>query len=120
MITAFTRDFKVERENDVYRFAFYCGLCRSAYLSPEVKADSAEEAIKVAEPEARRHFNRCHCCGLWVCDAHYDEEYMVCVQCSTQKGTGSVDNPRICKECGNAMLDGDRFCRMCGEQTESI
>ena len=60
---------------------FYCAICTYCYITPIVVAVKYEDALDIAQREARLHFNRCLCCGEWVCDHHYNENLMLCVRC---------------------------------------
>ncbi len=67
------------------KFTFLCCLCDIGYTTGWIIASSAGEAKKIAEQEARPYFNRCHKCGRWVCDNHYNEDVMMCTVCAPQK-----------------------------------
>ena len=54
-----------------------------------------------------RHFNMCHACGKWVCDLHYNEETMNCVECAPKK--------MYCYECGKEVLIHEKYCKNCVE-----
>lgn len=69
-------------ENGGYRFHFACSLCDKGYTTGQIAADTVGEALDLARREARPHFNRCHQCGRWICDEHYNIDEMTCVECT--------------------------------------
>lgn len=76
--------YAMESEDGGFRFRFYCQLCEEGYTTGLINADSIDEAYQIARRKARIHFNGCHGCGKWVCDAHYNEDEMMCVNCASQ------------------------------------
>ena len=74
-------------KNGSYRFSFFCALCDDCYTTGRVIADSVSEALAIARQEARPHFNRCHKCGRWICDRHYNIDEMMCVECVPLENT---------------------------------
>ncbi|NLL40168.1 MAG: zinc ribbon domain-containing protein [Clostridiales bacterium] len=52
--------------------------------SPEWQKEH-EAAFERAQNEVRRHFHRCHSCHLWVCDADYNEDEGLCVECAPRQ-----------------------------------
>ncbi len=79
---AFTSRSRVSRDGEKYIFTFFCDLCDCGYTTEAIAADSQEAAAEKSGEEARRHFNLCHRCHKWVCDAHYNEDVMLCVVCA--------------------------------------
>ena len=71
----------MEQDETFYRFTFFCELCDHSHTTGRIRAESVAEARGIAAREARLLFNRCHACGRWVCDAHYNEDIMQCVIC---------------------------------------
>jgi len=68
-----------------YRFQFYCAYCAASHTTGRIHSDSRATAHEIAKSEARRYFNLCPECGRWVCDAHYNENEMICVECASGK-----------------------------------
>ena len=64
-----------------YQIQYFCALCDYSYTTGWVLAQSRDEALRLTEKEARKHFNGCHECGRWVCDEHYNMDAMICVEC---------------------------------------
>jgi len=83
MEKAFTQIYKTHRTIDGFSFTFYCDLCQSSYQTEEIKTDSFVTAFQKGQEVARLYFNRCCKCGKWVCDEHYNEDVMECIECST-------------------------------------
>ncbi len=44
-----------------------------------------EQAFERAQNEAQQHFHRCHSCHKWVCDADYNEDEGLCVECAPRQ-----------------------------------
>jgi hypothetical protein len=78
----FTQRYKTHRTKDGFRFAFYCDLCETLYETEEIITDSFEDALQKGQDVARLYFNKCHKCGKWICDEHYNENVMECIECS--------------------------------------
>ncbi|MEA5012433.1 MAG: hypothetical protein VB100_12035 [Angelakisella sp.] len=74
-------------KNGGYCFSFICALCDDGYTTGRVIADSVSEALAIARQEARPYFNRCHKCGRWICDRHYNIDEMMCAECAPLKNT---------------------------------
>lgn len=98
-----------------------------------------EAAFRNAMNEAKEHFHRCHGCQHWVCDACFNEEDGLCVQCAPRENTvvakarserlveevrekastanvfhGNIDSRQItCPKCGKPVAQG-KFCNNCG------
>jgi hypothetical protein len=82
MEKAFTQRYKTYHTKDGYRFTFYCDLCETYYETEEIISDSFSEALQKGQNEAKFYFNKCHECGKWICDEHYNEDVMKCIECS--------------------------------------
>ncbi len=100
----FTPKCRIDHLAEGYRFTFTCERCEHSYTTPALLAESLRQTLALAERDARFHFNRCQRCGRWVCDAHYNENWMMCTDCA----------PRICGQCGTALGNADQFCTVCG------
>jgi len=107
-------------------------------MSPEWQKEH-EKAFERAQNEAQRHFHRCHKCRRWVCDADFNEDEGLCVECAprmnveisaakakkmlqdieeaaqnTQVFTGKIETKTItCPSCGKPGGTG-KFCNNCG------
>jgi hypothetical protein len=81
----FTAKSTMAEENGRYRFTFLCALCGEGRSTQPIAADTAQEALEAARREARVYFNRCHRCGRWVCDDHYNEDVMLCTGCAPRE-----------------------------------
>ena len=75
-------NYRITHANGNYQFQYFCFLCDYNYTTGWIAAASEDEARILAEKAARKHFNGCHNCGRWVCDAHYNMEEMICVECA--------------------------------------
>lgn len=78
----FTLKCTMLRQRGSYRFIFFCDLCDASYTTSLIDAQTQKQALELAQQEARRHFNLCHFCRRWICDMHYNEDEMMCVQCA--------------------------------------
>ena len=63
--------------------------------------------------EGRSHFNLCHKCGKWVCDAMYNADVMHCADCTPWE-----NKPKYCSLCGIKVAISDIFCRKCGARLQ--
>ncbi len=81
MENAFTRHYKRKKHKSGYSFIFYCDLCNKKYCT-DIIPESSTNALITAQKIAKQYFNKCHQCGKWICDEHYDENNMQCVECS--------------------------------------
>lgn len=73
--------FEISSVRGGFRFIFYCDAGDKKYSTEIYNSHSAEQAINTAWKESKKFFNRCHQCGAWVCDDHYNEDVMKCVLC---------------------------------------
>ena len=53
-------------------------------MSPEWHKEH-EKAFERAKNEAQKHFHRCHGCNIWICDACYNEDEMLCTSCAPRQ-----------------------------------
>ncbi len=107
-------------------------------MSPEWHKEH-EVAFQNAMNEAKEQFHRCHGCNTYVCDACFNEEEGLCVNCSPRENTavsrararrrvdeinemadttnvfkGAIDARQIiCPRCGKPVAQG-KFCGNCG------
>ena len=78
----FNASYEMTSEPGGYRFQFRCAYCGRGHATGLIQADSVEAAYGLAADEARRYFNGCLKCGVWVCDSHYNEDEMMCLKCA--------------------------------------
>ena len=88
MNTEFTAKHAMLSADGWFAFQFYCDLCQNAYTIGRIISPSPDEALAIAAAEARRHFNRCHRCDKWICDACYNADEMECAECRPNGGSG--------------------------------
>lgn len=100
----FTAKRRTVREDAGFRLTFFCEICGSGYVTPPLACDTPKEAVRLGEQDARLHFNRCGSCHRWVCDEHFNENQMMCIDCA----------PRICARCGTTIPKGVDLCTICG------
>ncbi|NCB93143.1 MAG: zinc ribbon domain-containing protein [Clostridia bacterium] len=98
-----------------------------------------EMAFELAQNEAQQHFHRCHSCQKWVCDADYNEDEGLCIECAPRQEvyvakaraeamkrnidekaeqstvwSGEIESKTtICPVCGKPAGNG-KFCNNCG------
>ena len=98
-----------------------------------------EQAFIRAQNEAQQHFHRCHGCHSWVCDADYNEDEEMCVECAPRENvsvakakaqamqrnlddaaakqtvwSGKLERKtNVCPVCGKPTGSG-KFCNNCG------
>lgn len=105
-------DFKpksfIVRSNKEYQFTFFCDLCANSVTSSLICINNEEEALEAAKKEVKIFFNYCKNCGSWVCDEHFNEFRMMCINCS----------PRVCQNCGTILEKKNQFCTKCGSGIE--
>ncbi len=106
--------------------------------SPEWQKEH-ERAFEMAKNEAQQHFHRCHSCHKWVCDADYNEDEGLCVECAPRQEiyvakkradamrrnidekadtavvwNGEIESKTtVCPVCGKPTGTG-KFCNSCG------
>jgi len=102
-----------------------------------------QDAFEVAQNEARQHFHRCNSCSNYVCDACYNEDEGLCINCAPrqeiavakaradamkrniesagQSATvwqGTIESKTtVCPACGKPAGSG-KFCNNCGASME--
>ena len=107
-------------------------------MSPEWQKEH-EKTFERAKNEAQQHFNRCHGCHSWVCDACYNEDEGLCTECAPRQEIsvakahadamrrnieaaaesatvwkGSLESKTtVCPDCGKPAGTG-KFCSNCG------
>ncbi len=99
---------KIINGSDGSRYQFFCDLSGArVYSSDLIKSDdnTLEKAWNIAKAE----FNQCEKCGRFVCDAMYNADTFMCVDCSPWENP-----PKFCKHCGESVPRADDFCRKCG------
>lgn len=98
-----------------------------------------EKAFEQAQTEAKQHYHRCHSCRKWVCDADFNEDEGLCVECAPRQEIyvakakaeamkrnideasesatvwkGKIESKTtICPSCGKPAGAG-KFCNNCG------
>ncbi|MDO4562413.1 MAG: hypothetical protein Q4C12_01120 [Clostridia bacterium] len=98
------KGFEKRETHDGYVFSFCCDLCGHSVMSPALSEDSPRKAWETV----RHHFNMCHECGRWICDTHYNEEKMTCIECVPKK--------IYCTACGSELFIGELYCKNCGNK----
>ena len=109
-------NFTSEKMPEGYCFHFSCSVCGGP-VNVLVKTEDYSAAVITAQQEGRRLFNRCHICGRWVCDAHYNEAVLSCTKCAPRASARKV-KIRICGSCGGDVAAEDNFCRICGTRIQ--
>ncbi|MDR3645331.1 MAG: zinc-ribbon domain-containing protein, partial [Clostridia bacterium] len=123
--------YNVERGTDIISERFQG-------MSPEWQREH-EKAFEFAQNEAKAHFQRCHNCRQWVCEADFNEEEGLCVECAPRMNveiahakaekmvedikakaaettvfSGKIESKQIiCPVCGKPSGQG-KFCNNCG------
>ena len=111
---------------------------RKQGMSPEWRKEW-EDAFELAQNEAKQHFLRCSRCKKYVCEADYNEQDNLCVECAPRENVeltairaermvsemkekaetakvfkGDIERIQtICSECGKPAGEG-KFCNNCG------
>ena len=96
------------KEKDGYNVSYSCSMCGHTVEAYAEAAVSEAEAISKTKNDAVHFFNKCHSCGRWVCDLHYNEDVMTCVECTPRK--------IFCSECGGEAVAGEKYCTKCGHK----
>jgi ribosomal protein L32 len=103
-----------------------------------------EQAFIRAQNEAQKHFHRCHGCHRWACDADYNEDEEMCVECAPRENVAvarakaqamqrNLDDAAeeqtvwegklqsktvVCPSCGKPVNTG-KFCNNCGASLQA-
>ncbi|HHW23780.1 MAG TPA: hypothetical protein GXX26_13035 [Clostridiaceae bacterium] len=77
----FPEKFNIISIHGGFRVTFFCSGCERSVTKETCGMNNVEQALEEAWQEARKYFNRCHDCGAWVCDEHYNENVMKCIFC---------------------------------------
>ena len=107
------------------RYSFFCDLSGARVFltepieggTPEEKCQKRyrvqynppEERLKRAWEIAKPEISRCKKCGRFVCDAMYNADTFMCVDCSPWENP-----PKFCRHCGSKVSISDTFCTSCG------
>ena len=104
-------DYKILKDEKGIRYRFFCQASGMAMVTTKrYPGTEPEQELEIAwKNEGRSHFNRCHKCGRWVCDAMYNADVLHCVDCTPWE-----DKPKYCTQCGTKVDITDVFCRKCG------
>jgi len=126
MNKAFTQRYKTHRTANGFGFTFYCDLCEKPFSTDIIVTYSYTEAFQQAQVMAKLHFNKCHKCGKWVCDEHYNKNVMMCIECQPKGEAVEIArkikaiSPLICRRCGYEIEEENCFCTKCGNKTQSF
>ncbi len=100
--------YKIIEDFGGRRYQFFCDLSGArVYSSDLIKAD--DKSLEKAWDAAKAEFNRCEKCGRFVCDAMYNADTFMCVDCSPWENP-----PKFCKHCGQPVPRADDYCTKCG------
>ena len=110
-----TAVYKVIEKDGGRCYRFFCEASGMAMVTTGVYrgVPAADEAETAWTAEGREHFNLCHKCGKWVCDAMYNADVMHCVDCTPWE-----NKPHYCSHCGTKADIADIFCRKCGKKLQ--
>jgi|BioPla2DNA2_1021312.scaffolds.fasta_scaffold51824_1 hypothetical protein len=73
--------FDISTVKGGYRVTFYCITGDKRHTVEVYHFHTIDQVLKTAWNESKKYFNRCHQCGVWVCDEHYNEDVMKCIFC---------------------------------------
>ena len=110
-----TAAYKVIEKDGGRCYRFFCEASEMAMVTTGVYrgVPAADEAETAWTAEGREHFNLCHKCGKWVCDAMYNADVMHCADCTPWE-----NKPKYCSLCGIKVAISDIFCRKCGARLQ--
>ena len=110
-----TAAYKVIEKDGGRCYRFFCEASGMAMVTTGVYrgVPAADEAETAWTREGREHFNLCHKCGKWVCDAMYNADVMHCADCTPWE-----NKPKYCSLCGIKVAISDIFCRKCGARLQ--
>ena len=102
--------YKIIKDALGSRYSFFCDLSGArVFITEPIAEDIPDEALKKAWEIAKPEFNRCEKCGRFVCDAMYNADTFMCVDCSPW------ENPaKFCRHCGAEADISDTYCSKCG------
>ncbi len=107
-----TASYKITNDEGGRRYRFFCALSGArVYTSDVINEEPSENTLEKVWETARSAFNRCEKCGQFVCDAMYNADTFMCVDCSPWENP-----PKFCKHCGESVHRPDDFCRNCGKR----
>ncbi|MBQ3177290.1 MAG: zinc-ribbon domain-containing protein [Clostridia bacterium] len=110
-----TAAYKIIEKDGGRCYRFFCEASGMAMVTTKVyRCDNPEEELQTAwAEEGREHFNLCHKCGKWVCDAMYNADVLHCADCTPWE-----NKPKYCSNCGTKVGITDTFCRRCGAKLQ--
>ncbi len=102
MTKRFTKKFIDNSTNKGFKFIFFCDICCKPIESALIKYSLYKKpwlfrlgrfsntewniehdiALEFAISNAKSHFNKCQCCGNYVCDDDYNINSGMCCFCS--------------------------------------
>ena len=92
------------------RYSFFCDLSGArVFITEPIVGGTPEERLKRAWEIAKPKISRCEKCGRFVCDAMYNADTFMCVDCSPWENP-----PKFCRHCGSKVSISDTFCTSCG------
>lgn len=97
------------------KYNFYCELSGGLICTthPYAESNSVFELEKAWQEEGKVNFNLCRKCGKWVCNAMYNADVFMCVECAPW-----VDCPKFCPNCGTKFENNCSSCRKCGKKLQ--
>jgi len=110
-----TAPYRIITDAGGNRYRFFCALSGAAMCTTQpVLGDTQEEELALAwDNEGKQHFNMCHRCGAWVCDAMYNADVCECVDCAPWE-----ERPHFCSQCGEPVPSTNLYCEKCGAKLQ--
>ena len=110
-----TADYKIIEKDGGRCYRFFCEASGIAMATTHsYRCENPDRELEMAwTEEGRKHFNLCHKCGRWVCDAMYNADVLHCVDCTPWE-----NKPKFCSHCGTKVAITDIFCRRCGTKLQ--
>lgn len=107
-----TASYKTINDSGGNRYQFFCDISGArVFTSEPIAATTPEDEIRIAWDAAKREFNRCEKCGKYICNAMYNADTFMCVDCSPWENL-----PNYCRHCGEKVPVQEKFCRSCGTE----
>ncbi len=81
MESSYPCKFDISAVEGGYKVTFYCIAVDKSHTVDVYDYHTIDQVLIAAWNESKKYFNRCHQCGAWVCDEHYNEDVMKCIFC---------------------------------------